>query len=154
LACIDLRVQKTREKGGLGDEDIRNSRKERGTTPGESTTLCTRVVLHPVTPANSTTIIATMRNIPYRIMIMMVNIFFPPLAVAMLTGMGMDTALNCFFFLLAVIPSHVHGFYVSWVYFARRRRVSHFLVYQGRGAVQRGSSTCKSELTWLVCSHA
>jgi uncharacterized membrane protein YqaE (UPF0057 family) len=65
-----------------------------------------------------------MRNIPYRIMIMMVNIFFPPLAVAMLTGMGMDTALNCLFFLLAVIPSHVHGFYVSWVYFSRRRRVS------------------------------
>jgi uncharacterized membrane protein YqaE (UPF0057 family) len=67
-----------------------------------------------------------MRNIPYRILIMTVNIFFPPLAVAMLTGMGMDTALNCLFFLLAVIPSHVHGFYISWVYFSRRRRVSHF----------------------------
>jgi len=64
-----------------------------------------------------------MRNIPYRILIMTVNIFFPPLAVAMLTGMGMDTALNCLFFLLAVIPSHIHGFYVSWVYFSRRRRV-------------------------------
>jgi uncharacterized membrane protein YqaE (UPF0057 family) len=97
-----------------------------------------------------------MRNIPYRILIMTVNIFFPPLAVAMLTGMGMDTALNCLFFLLAVIPSHVHGFYVSWVYFSRRRRVSHCTsihVSQARRGAARFVSLCGFELTGLVCSH-
>lgn len=92
-----------------------------------------------------------MRNIPYRILIMTVNIFFPPLAVAMLTGMGMDKALNCLFFLLAVIPSHVHGFYVSWVYFARRRRVSHFVSCLDS---VKSWSLRKPELTSLVCSYA
>lgn len=67
---------------------------------------------------------ATMRDLPYRILLMLVNIFFPPLAVMMLTGLGADTALNCLLFLLAVIPSHVHGFYISWIYFWRRRKVS------------------------------
>jgi len=84
---------------------------------------------------------------------MMINIFFPPLAVAMLTGMGMDTALNCLFFLLAVIPSHVHGFYVSWVYFSRRRRVSHFLCHLLTMALPRHLSLHKLELTDLACSH-
>lgn len=65
----------------------------------------------------------TMRVLPYRILVMLVNIFFPPLAVMMLTGLGADTALNCLLFLLAVIPSHVHGFYLSWMYFWRRRKV-------------------------------
>lgn len=26
-------------------------------------------------------------------------------------------------FLLAIIPSHVHGFYISWTYFGRKRKV-------------------------------
>lgn len=65
----------------------------------------------------------TMRDLPYRILVMLVNIFFPPLAVMMLTGLGADTAMNCLLFLLAVIPSHVHGFYLSWMYFWRRRKV-------------------------------
>lgn len=55
---------------------------------------------------------------------MLINILFPPLAVMIITGLGLDTAVNCLLFLLAVIPSHVHGFYISWVYFHRRRRVS------------------------------
>lgn len=59
--------------------------------------------------------LATMRDLPYRILLMLVNIFFPPLAVMMLTGLGADTALNCLLFLLAVIPSHVHGFYIRFV---------------------------------------
>lgn len=63
------------------------------------------------------------RELPYRVLVMLVNIFFPPLAVMMLTGLGADTALNSLLFLLAVIPSHVHGFYISWVYFWRRRKV-------------------------------
>ena len=60
---------------------------------------------------------ATMRDLPYRILLMMVNIFFPPLAVMMMTGLGADTALNCLLFLCAVIPSHIHGFYIRFVVF-------------------------------------
>ena len=59
---------------------------------------------------------ATVRDLPYRILLTMVNIFFPPLAVMMLTGLGADTALNCLLFLCAVIPSHVHGFYIRFVF--------------------------------------
>ncbi|SMY23322.1 unnamed protein product [Zymoseptoria tritici ST99CH_1A5] len=58
----------------------------------------------------------------YRIGITLLNIFCPPFAVAMLTGLNYDCMLNCIFFLLAVIPSHVHGFYVSCVYFHRRKK--------------------------------
>jgi uncharacterized membrane protein YqaE (UPF0057 family) len=58
---------------------------------------------------------ATIRDLPYRIMLMMVNIFFPPLAVMMMTGLGPDTFLNSLLFLCAVIPSHVHGFYIRLV---------------------------------------
>jgi len=58
---------------------------------------------------------ATMRDLPYRILLMMVNIFFPPLAVMMITGLGADTLLNSLLFLCAVIPSHVHGFYIRLV---------------------------------------
>jgi uncharacterized membrane protein YqaE (UPF0057 family) len=58
---------------------------------------------------------ATMRDLPYRILLMIVNIFFPPLAVMMMTGLGADTLLNSLLFLCAVIPSHVHGFYIRFV---------------------------------------
>lgn len=58
-----------------------------------------------------------------RLIIMMCNIFFPPLAVLLITGLGADVLINCLLFLAAVIPSHVHGFYISWVYFGRKRRV-------------------------------
>ena len=46
---------------------------------------------------------------------MMLNIFFPPLAVLMMTGPGADTLWNSVLFLLAIIPSHVHGFYIRFV---------------------------------------
>jgi uncharacterized membrane protein YqaE (UPF0057 family) len=58
-----------------------------------------------------------------RVAIMIMNIIFPPIAVMMLTGLGTDTLVNSLLFLLAVIPSHVHGFYISWVYFYRKRKV-------------------------------
>lgn len=64
------------------------------------------------------------RTLFYRICLTLVNIIFPPLTVLIITGPGMDTLMNCFLFLLAVIPSHVHGFYISWVYFSRRNKVS------------------------------
>ena len=66
-----------------------------------------------------------MRALAYRIMLTCINIFFPPLAVMMLTGMGWDTMMNCCLFLLAVVPSHVHGFYISCTYFHRRKKVCH-----------------------------
>jgi hypothetical protein len=35
----------------------------------------------------------------------------------------MDCLLNCCFFVLAVIPSHIHGFWISCTYFHRRSKV-------------------------------
>ncbi|KAK0793575.1 hypothetical protein LTR91_010788 [Friedmanniomyces endolithicus] len=64
-----------------------------------------------------------MRTLAYRASITLINIFFPPLAVAMLCGWEWDCMLNCLLFLLAVIPSHVHGFYISCTYFHRRKKV-------------------------------
>lgn len=52
-----------------------------------------------------------------------VNILFPPAAVYALCGIGLDLALNCVFFILAIIPSHIHGFYITCTYFHRRRKV-------------------------------
>lgn len=58
-----------------------------------------------------------------RLIITTCNIIFPPLAVALLTGFtSTDTFLNSCLFLLAVIPSHIHGFYIAIVYFTRKRR--------------------------------
>jgi len=51
------------------------------------------------------------------------NIIFPPLAVFLLCGAGEDLLINSVLFLLAVIPSHIHGFYISFTYFQRKRKV-------------------------------
>jgi len=51
------------------------------------------------------------------------NILFPPIAVWMLCGAGEDLLINSVLFLLAVIPSHIHGFYLSWTYFNRKRKI-------------------------------
>lgn len=64
-----------------------------------------------------------MRAFIYRIFLTCLNVFFPPAAVMMLCGFDMDLLLNCVFFLLAVIPSHIHGFYISCTYFHRRHKV-------------------------------
>lgn len=58
-----------------------------------------------------------------RLVICVLNFLFPPLAVLMLTGLNQDVILNCVLFLLAVIPSHIHGFYISFTYFNRKRKV-------------------------------
>lgn len=52
-----------------------------------------------------------------------INIFFPPLGVALLCGMDYDLFINCMLFLCAIIPSHVHAFYISCTYFSRKRKV-------------------------------
>ncbi|EME82658.1 uncharacterized protein MYCFIDRAFT_51327 [Pseudocercospora fijiensis CIRAD86] len=64
-----------------------------------------------------------MRGFIYRLFLTCLNIFFPPAAVMLLCGFDMDLLLNCVFFLLAVIPSHIHGFYISCTYFHRRHKV-------------------------------
>jgi uncharacterized membrane protein YqaE (UPF0057 family) len=52
------------------------------------------------------------------------NILFPPIAVMLLTNsLNADVLLNSILFLLAVIPSHIHGFYLSMTYFNRKRKV-------------------------------
>ncbi|KAF2169231.1 hypothetical protein M409DRAFT_20455 [Zasmidium cellare ATCC 36951] len=58
-----------------------------------------------------------------RFILLIVNFLFPPAAVYGLCGLGLDLALNCVFFVLAIIPSHIHGFYITCTYFHRRRKV-------------------------------
>jgi len=50
--------------------------------------------------------------------------------------------MNCALFLLAVIPSHIHGFYISWTYFFRRRKVTIDLV-SNRGHQQTDATQAK-----------
>lgn len=47
----------------------------------------------------------------------------PPLSVMLVAGVGMDALINTLWFLCGVIPGHVHGFYVTWTYFSRKRKV-------------------------------
>lgn len=58
-----------------------------------------------------------------RLTITLVNIFFPPLAVLLVCGPEADLIINCLLFLAAVLPSHVHAFYISCTYFNRKRKV-------------------------------
>ncbi|KAI1608393.1 hypothetical protein EDD37DRAFT_177688 [Exophiala viscosa] len=58
-----------------------------------------------------------------RLVITCCNILFPPLAVLLLCGPNEDFVFNCVMFLLAIIPSHIHGFYISLTYFNRKRKV-------------------------------
>ncbi|KAI6791350.1 hypothetical protein KC363_g2876 [Hortaea werneckii] len=62
-------------------------------------------------------------GLAYRFWVILVNLILPPLAVALLAGIDVDFLINCTLFLLAVIPSHIHGFYISLVYFHRRKKV-------------------------------
>ena len=55
---------------------------------------------------------------------MFLNVFFPPVSVLIMCGADMTFVVNVLLWLCAIIPSHVHGFYVSCVYFHRRRKVS------------------------------
>ena len=47
----------------------------------------------------------------------------PPLSILLLTGAGRDTLLSILLLIAGVIPSHIHAFYLSYVYFSRRKRV-------------------------------
>ena len=58
-----------------------------------------------------------------RMVICIFSIIFPPVAVMLLTGLNADVFFNCMLFLLAVIPSHIHGFFISSTYFNRKRKV-------------------------------
>jgi len=58
-----------------------------------------------------------------RLLLTIINIFFPPLTVLLITGPYTDTLVNCFLFLAGVIPSHIHAFYISCTYFHRKSKV-------------------------------
>jgi uncharacterized membrane protein YqaE (UPF0057 family) len=59
-----------------------------------------------------------------RCIVLVFNLIFPPFAVAALAGWtSRDTLINSCLFLLAVIPSHIHGFIISMTYFSRKRKV-------------------------------
>jgi uncharacterized membrane protein YqaE (UPF0057 family) len=63
------------------------------------------------------------RTLCYRVSITILNIFFPPLAVGLLDNFSTDCLVNSILFVCGVLPSHVHGFYISCVYFSRRHKV-------------------------------
>lgn len=41
----------------------------------------------------------------------------------LVAGVGMDALVNTLWFLCGVIPGHIHGFYVTWTYFSRKKKV-------------------------------
>ena len=47
----------------------------------------------------------------------------PPLSVMLVAGVGWDALINTLWFICGVIPGHIHGFYVTWTYFSRRKKV-------------------------------
>ena len=58
-----------------------------------------------------------------RLCLALLNIFFPPIAVLLLTGPYTDTLLNCILFLCGVLPAHIQGFYISCTYLHRKKKV-------------------------------
>lgn len=64
-----------------------------------------------------------MRIFLERLTLTLVNMFLPPLSVMLVAGIGMDALVNTLWFLCGVIPGHVHGFYVTWTYFSRKKKV-------------------------------
>jgi uncharacterized membrane protein YqaE (UPF0057 family) len=53
----------------------------------------------------------------------LINIFFPPLTILIICGPETDLIINCLLFLAAILPSHIHSFYISCTYFNRKRKV-------------------------------
>lgn len=41
----------------------------------------------------------------------------------LVAGVGMDALVNTLWLLCGVIPAHIHGFYITWTYSSRRRKV-------------------------------
>lgn len=39
-------------------------------------------------------------------------------------GVGPDCLINLCWLLCGVVPGHIHGFYITWTYFSRRRKVA------------------------------
>lgn len=52
-----------------------------------------------------------------------VTLQVPPLSVMIVAGVGMDALINTFWLLCGVIPGHIHGFYITWTYFSRKKKV-------------------------------
>jgi hypothetical protein len=45
------------------------------------------------------------------------------LTLSKIAGVGMDCMINTLLFIAGVIPGHIHGFYISFTYFHRKRKV-------------------------------
>jgi hypothetical protein len=65
----------------------------------------------------------------------------------MLTGLGHDTVLNSILFIAGVLPSHVHGFYITCTYFHRRKRARKGLYPGGRRAMIYSKDTLNGGLS-------
>jgi len=58
------------------------------------------------------------------VILVIVNLFFPPIPVFVLAGCGMDLLINILLTFLGYFPGILHGFYVIWVYYDRREQVA------------------------------
>ena len=58
-----------------------------------------------------------------RLLLTIVNIFFPPLAVFLIIGPYTDTLVHCCLFICGIIRPHIHGFYISCTCFHRKNKV-------------------------------
>lgn len=64
-----------------------------------------------------------LNEVPYRVMIFIINIFMPPLSVMLIAGPSFDCLINTFLFIAGVLPGHIHAFYITCTYFSRKRKV-------------------------------
>ncbi|KAG9255416.1 uncharacterized protein F5Z01DRAFT_653054 [Emericellopsis atlantica] len=58
------------------------------------------------------------------VILVIVNLFFPPIAVFALAGCGMDLLVNILLTILGYFPGILHGFYIIWVYYDRREQAA------------------------------
>ncbi|GAB1314374.1 Plasma membrane proteolipid 3 [Madurella fahalii] len=57
------------------------------------------------------------------ILLALICLFFPPLAVGIMAGCGVDLLINLFLTIWLWFPGVLHAFYLLWVYYDRRERV-------------------------------
>jgi hypothetical protein len=71
----------------------------------------------------------------------------------MLTGLGHDTMVNSLLFLAGVLPSHVHAFYLSSVYFHRRRKARKGKYPGGRASMIASKNVINGGLSSAECER-
>ncbi|KAK7734683.1 hypothetical protein SLS53_007786 [Cytospora paraplurivora] len=58
------------------------------------------------------------------ILLILIALFFPPAAVALVAGCGVDVLINIGLTLLGYIPGHIHAFYILYVYYSRQEHLA------------------------------